>query len=763
VREAKGPVAVLRLPALLCVLVLAGFAVFALDGLGSTAQIWVADLGELCCAALAAVVAGLRARASAGRLRHGWTWLALACGCWALGQGVWASYELILSHEAPFPSPADIGFLGFSVAAVPALWLLPEGTGSGEDRRRLLDGMMVACAIAVISWATALGAVFHAGGQPLELAVALAYPAGDVIVLTMSVLALVRGSRQRGPLLLVSLGMVAMALADSRFAYTSAVGSFETGAVDVGWCAAFLLISLSALPLHAGQVEEQPHRIARASLLPYLTLVLAGAVVLGRYAQGKPFDPMLVTLVTLLIALVLLRQWTAVRDNQLLLDVVADREAQLRHQAFHDSLTGLANRELFTDRVTHGLERCRRDPEALTVAFLDLDGFKAVNDTLGHAAGDELLVRVAERLRGALRAVDTLARLGGDEFAVLLERCGTTEALQVSGTMLEALHSPFQLFGKQVTLSASIGIASYEPGSELPSADLLLRQADVAMYDVKRDGKNGVRAHTPTMRLDEADDLALQTALADAIARRQVRAVFQPIVTLSTGLVSGLEVLARWEHEGQSIPPLVFVGVAERTGLTAALTDLMLDQACAQVAIWRAQPGGSDVVVGVNISPAELIDLELPARVCAALERHGIPAGQLLLEVTESGILRDIDRARAVMRILRDLGVSFAMDDFGTGYSSLSQLLSIPLDSVKVDRAFVQDIDRDPEAQRYLEGVLAFTRHVGLRVVVEGVERQGQLDQLRRMGCTWVQGYLLGRPVEAWALPTLPVPASSEP
>jgi len=280
------------------------------------------------------------------------------------------------------------------------------------------------------------------------------------------------------------------------------------------------------------------------------------------------------------VGLVLARQYLTVRDNQVLAHTIARAEAEMRRQAFHDTLTGLANRALFSDRVAHALELHLRDQRPISVAFLDLDGFKGVNDMLGHAAGDEILVQVAQRLQGAVHPDDTLARLGGDEFALLMEQGHDPAAM--ARTLVEALRPPFHVHGRSVAASASVGVASLGDGSAATVEDLLSR-ADIAMYAVKRSGRNNFLVHTPNLRLAEADDMALRQALAQALESRQVRAVFQPILDAGTGVLVGYETLARWRNDGADVPPDVFVPVAERVGLVATLTTLMLDHACAPI------------------------------------------------------------------------------------------------------------------------------------------------------------------------------------
>ena len=355
------------------------FGVFALGAFGATAQLWVVDLGEAFAAAAAALSCARHARASTRHRRRGWMLLAAGCASWAAGQALWSVYELGLGRETPFPSPADAGYLGFSVLAVLALFVLAPPSGRSDRSRRLLDGLTVACALGLISWVLVLGQVVEAGAAGLlALAISTAYPAADVVVLTVAVLALAQKSVERAALVTVSWGLVLLAVSDSLFVWQTSNDSYTTGSVDLGWTAGFVLLALAGrfAPHH---VEPTQARVAvgSTSLLPYLALVCAGAVVLVRIQTGRAFDTTAAVLTAILLTLVLVRQWSAVHENERLIAVVEQRETQLRHQAFHDGLTGLANRELFADRVAHGLALARRDRTALTVGFLDLDGFKA--------------------------------------------------------------------------------------------------------------------------------------------------------------------------------------------------------------------------------------------------------------------------------------------------------------------------------------------------------------------------------------------------
>jgi diguanylate cyclase (GGDEF)-like protein len=388
------------------------------------------------------------------------------------------------------------------------------------------------------------------------------------------------------------------------------------------------------------------------------------------------------------------------------------------------------------------------------VAFLDLDGFKAVNDALGHAVGDALLVRVADRLACSLTDADALARLGGDEFAVLVEH---RDPAPVAEGLVRALAAPFRLEDRTVGVSASVGVATMEPGRDGPvRAANLLHRADVAMYAVKVAGKGHVRVHSPALDLAARTDRpALERAFARALTAGLIRADYQPVVDPVTGRIAALEALARWTHEGVAVPPDTFIPICESAGLFHQLTASMLEQACSCLAGWNAELGHRELRVAVNVHPTEFSEPALVERVAALLERHRLAPAQLALEMTEIAGGNRPDTAMEVMRRLRALGVRLALDDFGTGHSTLARLLATPVDTVKIDRVFVTDIDHDERRYGFLAALLDMSRRLGMRTIAEGVERPGQLRALRRLRCDLVQGHFLGRPVDAAATTAL--------
>jgi diguanylate cyclase len=729
---------------------------------GQWGLIIVDDLAQLCAAAGAAVTTAFAASRCTGRMRRGWSAISIGTGSWALGQTIWCVYELLLRRETPFPSVADVGFLVFPIGAAIGMWLFPSFDGPGARRRWLLDAGTVVTALVAVSWSTALGAIARAGGSsPFAFAVSLAYPIGDILVLTLALTGLSRRTTFRRQLLLASLAMGAMAVADSSFAYLAALDRYHTGGpTDYGWLAAFGLLAIAGVDAahrargtvvtEPGFDINAPALPAPATMLPYLPILLAAATVAFRRAEGNSVDIIVLVAVACAFLMVMVRQYYTVRENRTLVDALATREAQLHRQAFHDQLTGLANRAMFLARVEHALDLHRRDARQLSVLFCDLDDFKAVNDRYGHGAGDELLVRVAERLHDTVRPGDTLARLGGDEFAILLEDGGGATTL--AARIIESLRAPFSLAENAVTIGSSVGITVLLANQPTPSTDGLLSEADFAMYSAKHAGKGRMASYQPGMSGPNAADLDLRRPLASAVVNGTICAAYQPIVRLDTGEPIGLEALARWTHNGVEIPAATFIPVAARSGQLDALTAHMLEESARRLARWSAQLGHHRLQVSVNIPPNLMTDHDFPARVAAVIDRHQLQPQQLVLEITEDALINDREAVEKIAHQLRDLGARLCLDDFGKGYSSLLHLHLIPLHTVKIDRDFIADIDADPAARRLAAALLRLGHDLGLEVVAEGVEREPQADTLRELGCRLAQGYLLGRPATADAI-----------
>jgi diguanylate cyclase (GGDEF)-like protein/PAS domain S-box-containing protein len=424
-------------------------------------------------------------------------------------------------------------------------------------------------------------------------------------------------------------------------------------------------------------------------------------------------------------------------------------EDRLRFQAFHDPLTQLPNRSLLKDRLTMALARRSNREDRLAVLLLDLDGFKAVNDTLGHSTGDDLLVQVAERLTQCARAGDSVSRLGGDEFAVLLEVLDSPEAAQtVADGMLESLAQPFVVEGRKVFLGASVGIVVASASNSNPVD--LLRDADVAMYAAKAEGKNRSKFFEPGMRRAVLERMTMESDLRSVITRGQLALFYQPIVDLATGNIVGAEALVRWRHPQRGlVPPGQFIPLAEETGLILDIGRWVLREACVQIKKWRDRFPGAPLKVSVNISSRQLGDPRLLDDMRTNLTDLEIASEWVVLEITESVLMRHTGRVEETIAGLQELGLRFAIDDFGTGYSSLGYLQSFPVDILKIDRSFVTRVAAGPEESALARAIVKLAHSLGLTTVAEGIEEEDQLESLRAMGCSFGQGYYFSPPLEA--------------
>ena len=489
-----------------------------------------------------------------------------------------------------------------------------------------------------------------------------------------------------------------------------------------------------------GQAPEAPAQLAGEGI----TRAMAAPVRDGRAITGS------ITVATrrpeLMFGTIEQEMLTAFAEHASLAITDAERVEHIQRLAFHDELTGLPNRGLFLERLEQALIRARRRGGDVAVLFLDLDRFKTINDSLGHAAGDQLLVMVGERLRGCLRDEDTASRLGGDEFAILAhgDRAGT---VGIAERVLAAMEPPFVLDFREVTATTSIGIALDRGGGA--EAGTMLRDADTAMYRAKSGAGDGYVVFEPSMHAAALERIDFEAALHGATSRGEMYLDYQPIIDLADRRIVGMEALIRWLHpERGRMSPLDFIPLAEETGQIAALGRWTLDEACTQVRRWQQVDGSlSSLTASVNVSPRQLRDNRFVQDVARSLERSGLSASDLVLEITEGAVMVDVEASIRRLHALRALGVSIAIDDFGTGYSSLALLRRLPVDTIKVDKMFVDTIATDPTASAFLESIVRIAEILSLDVVVEGIETLEQAGIITTFGNVRGQGYVLGRPV----------------
>ncbi len=434
-------------------------------------------------------------------------------------------------------------------------------------------------------------------------------------------------------------------------------------------------------------------------------------------------------------------------------DITERKEAEERIEflAQHDALTGLPNRVLLRDRFAQAVARAGRTHARVAMLFLDLDNFKMVNDTLGHAAGDQLLLDVVGRLAGSTRESDTISRLGGDEFVVLLNDIPELETVErIAGDILSRVSEPMQVGGHSLNMSCSIGIAVYpDDGNDF---DTLMQKADVAMYNAKDAGRRTYRFFDEQMNRQAHEHLLLQNRLHQALYRAEFQLHYQPQMEVASGRMTGVEALLRWRNpELGDVVPARFIPVAEDSGLIVSIGAWVLEEACRQAQLWR-QTGWPDLGMSVNLSALQFRRPGLVETVAGALERSGLPPHLLELELTESILLEDVEKNLETVRQLKALGVRLSIDDFGTGYSSLSYLKRFAVDRLKIDRSFVRDINTDPDDAAIVRAVIQLARSLRLGIIAEGVETEEQLAFLRREGCEQVQGYLYSRPLNVAAL-----------
>ncbi|OZI58030.1 putative bifunctional diguanylate cyclase/phosphodiesterase [Bordetella genomosp. 1] len=663
---------------------------------------------------MVAILASYTALGMASRVAAAQGW---ASRCWlvggacAMGLGVWSMHFVgMLAFSLPVPLGYDLDLtllsLGIAiVCSIFALWVVTQP--------ELPTGRLIGAALLM---GAGIAAMHYVGMAAMRM-----YPAIEY-----------------SPLLFALSVVVAVLASGAALWITHVLRHNRPGAPAYRLCAA-VVMGVAIVGMHYTGM-------AAARFAPDSICLAANS---GISAGWLAVSVTAVTLSVLAIALVV-----AVLDTRLeartsaLASSLAEANQELVHMALHDALTQLPNRALLEERLKQAIGRARDNRGHFAVLFLDLDGFKAVNDAYGHQAGDLLLQVLAERIKEGLRAQDCVARLGGDEFVVVADVVEPTDAANLAERLIDLLGRPAEVLGQEVTVAASVGIAIYP--NDASEHHTLLTQADAAMYHAKRLGSG--RRYSffePSMNEDAREQLQLLQDLRQARARGEFELYYQPKFVAPAGPIVGAEALLRWNHPQRGlIAPGVFIPIAERTGLIFSIGEWVLDEACRQMREWRTA-GHTDWTVAVNLSALQFSQVDLVDSIRGTLERYDLPPACLAIEITETTAMRDAEASLAVLRELSDLGVSISIDDFGTGYSSLLYLKRLPASELKIDRGFISQLEHDQEDAAIVSAIIALGQKLNLKIVAEGVETAAQQHFLTELGCDSLQGFLLGKPMPA--------------
>ncbi len=736
-----------------------GFACIAANAFGLLGPLSPALFPALTLAAFMATIVGVRRYDPEVR----WPWYTLAFGfalffAGGIAREATDSLGVLTVHRSLAPDLITIpgyvlvtvGLFGFAKARI-------RDTVARIDIA--LDAGVAALAALTVAWLFLLNpAVFTAENVPLQvrLLVAAYVPLSVFLVASTAGLAFAAGGQQLvadklrlGAMTFLLIGDVIFMLLETQ---TVAIPKHI---VEVPYALAYLSYIASVLhPSMRAQTEPNPVRrsgatVGRVSVIA-LALAIPGMASVFRLSAPTRDRLVLGGIVLTLTSLAILRLVRALRSN-------ARSEALLTYQSTHDSLTGLPNRVGLHHEIIERIESARASSSMVAVFLCDIDRFKLINDSYGHNFGDAFLEQVGDRLRAGIRPTDVVARIGGDEFVVVLSHLHVeSEALELAHRTQQIFATPFTVHGAEIASSVSVGVAIGDPSDVTTTPEALIRDADIAVYQAKDSGRNTAVVFDASMRDRISHRLAVERDLRHALERHELAVHYQPIVDLTSGRVSGFEALLRWSHPtwGQ-VAPMSFIPVAEDTGLIIDIGAWVLEQACGQLAEWRATlPRSNRLQMSVNLSACQLRDSAIVEQVRRVLVESGLPQDALTLELTESTLMENPAAAAELLNRLKSLGIGLSIDDFGTGYSSLAYLRRFPVDVVKIDRAFVMDLeDEDTSDATLVAAIVAMAGALGIGTVAEGVETMGQARRLTDLGCDLGQGYLYSRPIEAALIP----------
>ncbi len=710
-------------------------------------------------ATLVAVIVGIRKY----RPQPLWPWIVIFCALvlFLIEGDVRLQLNTLgnLTHSRSLV-PDYIAIPGYLLAAT---GLTRLARGNDPDRGRnfdmILDGLVASLAIFTLAWAFMIDPVLAHGASPLQVRVVLAcYPPLSVYLVYIAFrIGFKPGTRTTPASRLLVLTMVLFLIGDTTYMLAELHKiTLSSELISLPYLLSF--VAFGAVVLHPSMIKlssspatRQQEAPTRGRLMLVAATLSLPAIVAVINQQRSVTDRIAIaSIVGLLTIAASLRIFRALHAS-------AKAQGELVYQVTHDTLTGLPNRAMVELFINGALQAAEGDNPKVALFFLDIDQFKFVNDTYGHSLGDELLIEVAERLRDTARPKDLVARIGGDEFVIGLKDVrDLTHARQLAERIRVSFHAPFNVRDSETYVFASVGVALAE-GSHMTSAETMIRDADNAMYQAKSQGRDAVAVFDASMRERVALRHSMEQELQVALALDELTIEYQPLMDLQSGRVMSLEALLRWTRaNGEEVPPTTFIPIAEESGLIIDIGRWVISQACAQVQEWRTTVHGArDLRVAVNVSAAQLRDPDLVPTVRKALREHHLPGSALELELTESLLMDNIPRSVATLGELKQLGVELSIDDFGTGYSSLAYLRRLPVDSVKIDRVFVEGLDRtDSSNATLVAAIIAMSHALGMTTIAEGVENVAQEDRLRELGCNRVQGFYYSVPVGAHQIPS---------
>jgi diguanylate cyclase (GGDEF)-like protein len=725
-------------------------------------------------------------------------WGAIAAGqlLYALGDVLWVVFE-VLGRVRPFPSIADVFYLGYYPFFFLGIILLTFHKSTlFVSLRRVIDNCIVMLAAIICVWNFLLAPIMAATEQQSILfrVLSVAYPVGDLVLLfgVMVLIYIHPENHSPAALFLYVLGITIMIVADVIFAFENQTGKIQTLLGSNTWyLLSYLLTAWATIFQSDSYYYGSDHELVRwqkylnldryqkfFTYLPSLLVCFIFGVWIWRFFHDLPMSIIqLSMMVGGIILLVLIRQVLSINEIQKLnrdlqtamiqVKLQADEleesnrkfqieiyervhiEERLIHDAMHDGLTGLPNRVLFNDRMGQAIEySARRQDHSFSVLFLDLDTFKMINDSLGHSIGDRLLVSIAHRLLEALRSCDTVARLGGDEFVVLLENKSDPEmVIKVAERIQEEIRKPFLIEDHTVYTSTSIGIVLDIAGYSTPED--VLRDADIAMYKAKAMGKARFEIFDTGLRFQVVTRLQVETELHQAIVKKQFELYYQPILSLKNDELIGFEALIRWNHPTRGLLlPAEFLEVAEDAGLMIPIGDWVLHEACQQMKQWQIEnPEMKNLAINVNVSGKQFNAPDFVEKVIDVLRETELSGHHLKLEITENILIDNHPRAATIFSRLIDFGVQLEIDDFGTKYSSLSYLQNFPIHTIKIDQSFIQGIGDGGKSSELIRAIVSMAHELGMDTIAEGVETVNQLEELKRLSCSYGQGFYLSRPI----------------